>query len=148
MISLAHSLNHARSTSTRHSEGHAAILHVRTRDIQFDGWNTLQSIDTRCTRSIILRRGAADIDYHIRIDILDLWINMLTEIIDTFILQSYTVEHTLSRLHHTGIIVSLTGIEGGALHDDTSNTVERHKISKLQPVAKRARGRHHGIFQR
>ena len=72
---------------------------------------------------------------------------MFTEIVHAFVLEPHAIEHPLCSLHHTGIVITLSGMQGGTFHNDASNTVEGHKISKLQPIAKGARGCHHRVFQ-
>ena len=148
MITLTHSLHHTRRPSTGHTEGHTAVLHIRTRDIQFDGGNLLQRVDTGSTLGIVLRRRPAHVDDHVRVDILDLGVDLLTEIVHTLVLQTHAVQHSTGRLRHPGVVITLAGLQRRTLHDNAANTVQRHQVGKLQTVAEGARGRHHGILQR
>ena len=93
VITGTHGLHHTRSPSTGHTKGHTTVFHVRTTDIQLYRGNLVQRVDAGCTFGIVLWRRTADIDDHIRIDILNLRIDMLTEVIDTLVLQSHAVEH-------------------------------------------------------
>ena len=138
MITLANGLHHARSACTRDSESHSAILHIRTGDIQFDGRNLLERIDAGCALGIVVGRRTADVDNHIGIDVLNLRIDVLTEIIDTLVLKPYAVEHAAGCLGHTGVIIALTGTEGSALDNDAANAVEGHQVGELQPIAEGA----------
>ena len=72
---------------------------------------------------------------------------MFAEIVHTLVLQAHTVQHTTGRLCHTGIIVTLTRFERRTLHNNASNTIERHQVGKFQPIAKGARSRHHRVLQ-
>ena len=63
---------------------------------------------------------------------------MLTEVIDTLVLQSHAVEHPGRGLCHTGVVVALTGLQGRSFHDDATNPVKGHEIGKLQPIAEGA----------
>ena len=73
---------------------------------------------------------------------------MITEVVNTLVLQSHTIQHTTGRFCHSRIVVTLTWFQCRPFHDDATNTIQRHKVSKLQSVAKRARSRHHRILQR
>ena len=72
---------------------------------------------------------------------------MLTEIVDTLVLKAHTIEHALGCLCHTGIIVTFTGMQRCTLDNDATQAIKGDEISKLQPVAKGARGCHYGILQ-
>ena len=147
MIALTNSPDHALGTCTGHAKGHTAVFHVRTRDIQFNRRNPFERINTCCTLSIVIRRRAADVDNHIGVNILDLRIDVFAEVINALVLKAHTVEHAHRRLSHARIVVALTWMQSGSLHDDTAQLVERHKILKLKSIAEGARGRHHGILQ-
>ena len=73
---------------------------------------------------------------------------MLTEVVDTLILQTNTIQHTTGSLSHTWIVISLTRIQCCTLYDDATYTVKGHKISKFQTIAKSAGCRHYGVLQR
>ena len=61
---------------------------------------------------------------------------MLTEIIHTLILQSYTVQHTRGCFHHTRVVIALTWMQGCALHNDAAQSVQWDEVGKLGSVAK------------
>ena len=107
----------------------------------------VQRVYTGSTLGVVVGRRTADVDNHIGVDILNLGIDMLSKVVDTFVLQTHAVEHTRRGLGHAGIVVALTGVERGALHDDGSEAVERNEVLKLKPVAEGARGGHHGVLQ-
>ena len=60
---------------------------------------------------------------------------MGAEIIDTFVLQPHAVEHPHGSLCHSGIVISLTGMQGGALDDDAAKIVQIDEISKLKTIS-------------
>ena len=72
---------------------------------------------------------------------------MLAEVVDALVLQAHAVEHAPAGLSHARIVVTLARLERSTLHDNASDFIQRHEILKLQPVAKRTRGCHHGILQ-
>ena len=147
MIALANGTNHRGSPFAGDAESHSALLHIRTRDVQFDGRNAFQLVNTGGTFGIVLGRRAADVHQHIGLDVLHFRINMLTEIIHALVLKSHTVEHALGSLGHTGVVVALARLQRGAFHDDAANLTEVYEVGKFNAVAKRARGSHHGILQ-
>ena len=147
MISLTHSLNHAGSTLWSYSEGHTALLYVRTGDVQLNGRNMLQLVNTGCTLGIILRTGTGHIHNHIGVDVLNLRINVLAEIIHSLVLQSNAVEHSRCGLSHTRIRISLTRVQCGSLNDDTTQVFQIDEICKLQTVAECTGSGHHRILQ-
>ena len=72
---------------------------------------------------------------------------MLTEIVNTLILQSYAVEQTLGGLYHSGVVVALAGMEGGALDNDATDAVQRQEIGKFHSVAEGSGGCHNGVLK-
>ena len=131
LINLSHCLHHAGCTLAGYTESHAAILHVRTGDVQLYGRNLIQLVDARSTLGITLRRMSAHVDNHIGINVLNLRINVRAEILHTLVLQTYAVEHALRRFSHTRIVVSLARLQGSALHDNTANLLQRNEIGKF-----------------
>lgn len=111
MVGSTDGTDNARRTLTGHTESHSTILNIRTADVHLDGRNTVQSVNTAGTLGIIGWTAATDVHNHIRVDVLNLRIDILNEIVDTLILQTHTVEHALGRLGHSRIVVALAGME-------------------------------------
>lgn len=105
----------------------------------------VERVDTSGTGSIVVGRRTTDIDDEVRIDILNLWIDVLTEIVYALILQSHTIKHSLRCFDHTGIIVALSRRLCGSLYDDGAYLFQRHQVLELQAVTERSTGGHHGV---
>ena len=123
------------------------MLDVGAGDIQLNGRDMLQLVDTGRTLGIILGTNAGDIHNHVGADILNLRIDMLAEVIHTLVLKTYAIEHSLCRLCHTGIGISLAGLQRSAFDDDTANIFQVHEILELQTVAECSAGGHYGIAE-
>ena len=144
---LANSLHNGSSSRAGDTERHTAFFHIRTRDIHLDSWNTFQRIKLLCSLCIRLRRITTNIDYHIRVDIFYLRIDMFDKVIYSLILQTYAVKHSLRCLYHTWIVISLTWFQCRTLNDNTSNFLQWYEISKLQTIAKGTTGCHYRILE-
>ena len=135
MITLAHGSHHTGSSLACHSKRHSAVFHVRAGDIQFYRRNLVESVYPCRTFCIILWRRTAYVHYHIGVDILYLRIYVLTEIVNALVLQSHTVEHSRCRLCHSRIVVALSRMQGGALHDNAAYLTKFHEISIFRTVS-------------
>ena len=145
LVCFANSLHYAGCALGCCAEGHSSVFHIGARDIEFYCWNAIEFINSPCTFGIILGAIARYIDNHIGFDVLYLRIDMLAEVINTFVLQAYTVEHTLCRLRHSGIGIALAGLQGGALDDNTSQLTQVYEVLIFYSVAKGTAGCQHGV---
>ena len=97
--------------------------------------------------AIFLNRRTAHIHQYVCVYILDAGINLTAKSIHPHILQSHGIQHSSRCLGHAGIGVTLTAFARGAFHHYAAQTRDIHKISKLLPIAERARSSHHRVFQ-
>ena len=148
MIALTHGPHHAGSSLTTRTEGHTTLLHIRTGYVQLDGRDLLKRINASSAFCIVVRCRAAHVNDNVCIDVLHLRIDVLAEVVDTFVLQAHTVQHATGRLCHARIVIALTRMQRCSFHDDTANLIKWHKILKLQPITKRSRCCHHRILHR
>ena len=109
--------------------------------------DVVERIDTGRTLGIVVDRGAAHIHNHLGADIAHLRIDMGTEVVDTLVLQTHTIEHARRRLGHTRIGVAVAGMEGGTLHDDAAKLMKRNQVGKLKTIAESARSGHYGVLE-
>ena len=147
MIALAHGTHYAGCTSCGNAESHTALLYVRAADVELDGRNIVESVDAGGTFCIVVGRRTAYIDNHVGVDVLYLRIDVLAEVVDTLVLQTDAVEHTLCCLSHTRIVVALARIERSALNDDATYAVERYEVGEFEAVAECSRCGHNGILE-
>ena len=120
---LADGTDNACRSVASDTECHTALAHIRTRNIQLNRRNMLQLANPLGTLHIIIQRRTADIDNHVRANILYLRINLFTKVIYTLVLKSHTIEHTRSRFSHARIIVSFARMECRAFYDNASQLV-------------------------
>ena len=73
---------------------------------------------------------------------------MLYEIIDSFVLQSYGIDHTRRRFGHSGIRIAFSGFQRRSFDDNTAQSGQIDKIGKLQTISECSGRSHNGIFQR
>ena len=99
------------------------------------------------TRCIIIGRTAADIDDEMRVDVLDLGIDVVAEILHPFVLQPDTVEHSLWRFCHAWIVVAFSMMECGAFDDDGSYVFEVDEVGIFHSISERARSGHDGVLE-
>ena len=147
MIALAHGTYYAGCTSCGNAESHTALLYVGAADVELDGRNIVESVDASSTLGIVVGRRTAYIDNHIGVDVFNLRIDVLAEVVDTLVLQTNAVEHTLCCLSHTRIVVALARIERSALNDDATYAVEWHEVGEFEAVAECSRCGHNGILE-
>ena len=72
---------------------------------------------------------------------------MFTEVVNTLVLQTHTVQHTTGDLCHTRIVVTLTRLQRRTFYDNATQTSEVYKILKLNTIAKRTTGSHYWVLQ-
>ena len=120
MIDITDGTHHLFNAGAGDAERHAALFHVRTGDIQFDGGHIVKGInDGRCF-DIILDIRAADINNHVSVEMPYPRIDGVYEIIYTFILKAHAVEHSHWCLGHTRIRVPLAMMQSGAFYDNAA----------------------------
>ena len=139
--------HHTCRSFTGDAKGHASALHIGAGYVQLDARNGGQRSDAGSTGCIVLGRMSGHVDQHIGLQILQLRINLFTEIIGSLVLQSHTVEHARRGFRHARIIVAFARCQSGSLDNKPAQAVQVNKIGELQAVAKGAGSRHHGIFQ-
>ena len=122
------------------------MFNVGARDVDFDGIHLVKRGELLAHRHVVIDRRPRDIDNQLAVIILDMRVDVTDEMVDTLVLQAYGIEHTRRRFGHAWIGIAFTRIEGGALYDISSETVEVDEVSKLSPIAKCPRRCEDGIF--
>ena len=107
----------------------------------------LKPVDAGGTFGIVLRSASGDIDDDIAVDAGKLGIDVCGKVFHTLVLKADTVEHAGCRFGHSGIVVALTGLEGGTLHHEASQTVEVDEVGELKAIAESSGGRHHRVLE-
>lgn len=75
------------------AEAHAAFFDIRAADVEFDGGDTVEGVDTLSDGAVFVDRRATDVDDDIGVETGDRGVDIGAEGVDADILETHGVEH-------------------------------------------------------
>ena len=128
-------------------ELHTAQFHVRTGNVQFNGWYFVERTDDFGDTDVFFNGKPGHIHDDVCSDIFNFRINMPDKIIHTFVLQSYGIQHSHRGFRHTGIGIAPTGMQCRSFHDNSTQLAYVHEILQLQTIPTSPRCGHNRVLQ-
>ncbi len=133
--SLADSLHDRGGSVAGGSESHAALFHIGTRYVQFNGVYSRQLRYALGCGNVLLHRRARHIHHYLGVKRLEFRIYLCGEMLHALVLKPHSVQHTRGRFSHTGVGIAFARLKRRALDYKAAKTLQIEEISVFKSVA-------------